>query len=269
MPRPRLDAADLTVVILTLNEAGRLSRCMAAIPGAYPVLVLDSGSLDGTPELAREGGAEIRTNPWRGFAAQRNFALESCGIASPWVLFVDADEIYGTRFFDWFETVKGGDDFDVAYISSHLFLDGRKLRHAPGYPIWHPRLVRRDRVRFLQFDSGHGETVPANLRRRMVDIPYRHDFFDGDLAAWMIKHIGHAQKEAFGAVPQAAIATTGRSRLRRVARGLPFKPILRFFYHYVLRGGFLDGSAGLHYSCMYAWYEATKSLWRLRGRTGA
>lgn len=266
MPRPSLTSASpLTVVILTRNEAKRLPTCLAAIPDGYPVLVLDSGSDDDTLAVATAAGCVVASNPWPGFAAQRNFALDRCGIASPWVLFVDADEIYPAAFFNWFEREgHRRDDFDVAQVTSILVFAGRPLRHAPGYPIHHPRLVRRGAARFVPSPSGHGETVGAGTRMIAVDIPYDHHFFDGDISVWMRKHVGLAMQEAFPRDPGGG-HVSARTRLQGMVPGL-LRVLARFAYHYGLRGGFRDGRAGLEYAAMYAWFEATKLVIRLNGR---
>lgn len=259
MTRPGLEGADLTVVVLTRNEAERLPRCLAAIPYRYPVVILDSGSDDSTVVVATALGCVVRTNPWPGFAAQRNFALRECGITSPWVLFVDADEIYDARFFDWFE--RHGlncDDMDVGQVTSILVFDGKPLRRAPGYPILHPRLVRRDRAVFLQASTGHGETVPADLRCRVIDIPYAHHFFEGDLTGWLRKHIGLARMEAEASATEGGVISV-RRMLADMVPG-PARVVVRFLYHYLICGGFRDGRAGLDYALMYSWYEMTRQL---------
>ncbi|MGZ8153237.1 MAG: glycosyltransferase, partial [Methylovulum sp.] len=65
----------LTVVILTKNEEANLPRCLASIPEYYPIVIVDSGSTDNTIAIARNSGCRIYTNPWPGFADQRNFAI--------------------------------------------------------------------------------------------------------------------------------------------------------------------------------------------------
>jgi len=259
MRRPGLDGAVLTIVILTRNEAARLPRCLAAIPAQYPVLVLDSGSDDGTPAIAAAHGCIISTNPWPGFAAQRNFSLRECGITSPWVLFIDADEIYDPGFFDWFERDgRHRDDMDIGQVTSILVFKGQPLHHAPGYPILHPRLVRRDRTCFVPAATGHGETIAADLHQQVIDIPYAHHFFDGDLVGWLRKHVGLAAQEA-AARETGSGHVTARRRLAAMVPG-PARAIARFLYHYLIRGGFRDGRAGLEYALMYGWYEMTRQL---------
>ncbi len=259
----------LIVAILTYNEARRLPSCLAAIPECYPVVVIDSGSTDNTRELARNSGCRVVENVWPGFAAQRNFVLQKCGINSKWVLFVDADEIYLQQFYDWFEG-HGRDamDFDVGQIASLLVFQKKTLHYAPGYPLYHPRLVRCGHVTFIPNHTGHGETVDASARVRYIDIPYLHYWFDGDIVTWMIKHVKLAAQEATTMVPVAG-HSTARARLSLLLRWPALRTITRFFYHYVWCTGFRDGWHGLAFSVMYGWFETTKGLIRFIERKGS
>ncbi|WKJ91742.1 glycosyltransferase family 2 protein [Methylomonas montana] len=247
----------LTVVILTQNEEANLPGCLAAIPERYPVVVIDSGSNDNTLAIARQRGCAVFSNPWPGFAEQRNFALQQCGIQTPWILFVDADEIYPQRFYDWFEAkLSETHGIDVLMVPSILYLRGKRLNHAPGYPIYHPRLVRRETASFVRNHTGHGEAVLDTCRIGYSDIPYEHYFYHGEIVAWMHKHIGKAAQEV-QLQPTAGAVMTARGRLS-VLLGRSWLRILgRFAYHYLFRGGFLDGAAGLEFALMFTWYEAT------------
>ena len=130
----------LTIVILTKNEQANLPGCLAAIPERYPIVVVDSGSADDTVAIAASRNCRIVTNPWPGFAEQRNFAINKCDIVTPWILFVDADEIYSQAFYDWFESkIVNSDALDVLMVPSILYLRGTRLSHAPGYPIYRCR----------------------------------------------------------------------------------------------------------------------------------
>jgi glycosyltransferase involved in cell wall biosynthesis len=262
-------ATRVIVAILTLNEAARLPGCLAAVPADYPVVVIDSGSSDGTDEIARRAGARVLDNPWPGFAAQRNFCLDACRDLADWVLFIDADEVFPPAFFNWLAaaTAAGDPGFDVAQIPSHLVFCGRTLRRAPGYPVYHPRLVRTRGVRFVPNGSGHGETVAEPFREGFCPVPYLHFFYDGDLTGWMRKHVGLAAQEAAAADTAGEGRLTARARLNRLFGCGLLRVPLRFFYHYVWRGGWRDGRAGLLYALMYAWFEATKWLLRLSAST--
>jgi len=132
------------------------------------------------------------------------------------------------------------------------------LRYAPGYPIYHPRLVRTRTVRFIPNDSGHGETVESGLHVGYIDIPYEHHFADDGPRAWLQKHLRLAEIEANA--PSSAGVQTWRARLSKsIGRG-PLRPLLRFLFHYVVCQGFRDGRPGLIYSLMYTWFELTKLL---------
>jgi glycosyltransferase involved in cell wall biosynthesis len=267
MERSSSIETPLTVVILTLNEARHLPACLAAIPELYSVLVVDSGSMDRTLEIARSHGCRVVQNPWPGFAAQRNFALEKCDITSKWVLFADADEIFPPEFFTWFtQEAQDRVDFDVGEIASILFFKRVPLKHAPGYPIYHPRLVRRGHAHFVLNHTGHGETANSQARRLTIDIPYAHYFFDGDLQGWLTKHVKLALLEVHLVRPASGTLTV-RARINLLLRHARLRVPARFFYHYVVCRGFRDGRHGLEYSLMYTWFEFTRGLFRFVGNS--
>lgn len=248
----------LTVVILTQNEQHNLPGCLAAIPERYPIIIVDSGSTDNTVAIAQKHGCRVVFNPWPGFAEQRNFAIRQCAIDTPWVLFIDADEIYPPAFYDWFETEMAGtgaDAPDVVMVPSILYLRGKRLDYAPGYPIYHPRLVRRETAVFVRNHTGHGEAVTDSCRIGYTDIPYEHYFYRGEIIAWMHKHIDKAAQEVDLQPTQGAVMTQ-RGRLSVLLGRSWFRIIARFLYHSVFRGGFLDGRAGLEFALMFTWYEA-------------
>ncbi|ASF45719.1 glycosyltransferase family 2 protein [Methylovulum psychrotolerans] len=247
----------LTAVILTQNEEANLPHCLAAIPEPYAIVIVDSGSTDNTLAIAKQRGCAIYSNPWPGFAEQRNFAIKHCAISTPWILFIDADEIYPEAFYAWFESGMAGiASVDVLMVPSLLYLRGKRLNHAPGYPIYHPRLVRRETVRFVRNHTGHGEAVINTCRMGYGDIPYQHYFYHGEIIAWMHKHIGKAAQEVQLHPNNGAVMTT-RGRLSVLLGRSWLRILARFFYHFVLRGGFLDGAGGLEFALMFTWYEAS------------
>lgn len=247
----------LTVVILTKNEQSNLPRCFAAIPERFPIVIVDSGSTDETLAIAQSRGCGIFSNPWPGFAEQRNFAIRQCAISTPWILFVDADEIYPSTFYDWFEAkIAGTDSFDVIMVPSILYLRGKRLNYAPGYPIYHPRLVRGATTSFVRNHTGHGEAVTDTCRIGHADIPYEHYFYHGEIIEWMHKHVDKAAQEV-ELHPTTGAVMTRRGRLSVLLGRSWLRIIGRFLYHFVFRGGFLDGYPGLEFALMFTWYEAT------------
>ena len=246
----------LTVVILCKDEEINLPICLKNIPANYPIIILDSGSKDRTIEIAENFGCKVFFKSWGGFAEQRNFALQHCGIQNGWVLFVDADEVYPPHFYTWWQSEPDLlKHIDVLMVPSYLFFCGKRLNFAPGYPIFHPRLVRHGIVPFTIGHSGHSETLMRDVRVGYGDIPYDHHFFNGDISAWMNKHIKLAEMEALAMPTNGAV--TSRSRLNILMRKNFLRMPARFAYHFFLKSGFRDGWRGYLYSLMYAWYELT------------
>src|SRR2546430_15536047 len=89
---------SLAIIVLTHNEADSLLRCLDSIAGFGEIVVVDSGSNDGTQEIAKRAGARVYEHPFKSFGQQRNWALENCDLKSEWILFLDADEV-ATRDF--------------------------------------------------------------------------------------------------------------------------------------------------------------------------
>ena len=89
---PPPGSVPVSVVVLTLNEEPNIRRCLASVAWADQVVVVDSGSADGTVPIARVAGAEVVEQPWLGFSAQREYALRLPLLRHDWVYFVDADE---------------------------------------------------------------------------------------------------------------------------------------------------------------------------------
>ena len=85
MPR-----STLSVALITLNEEDNLPRTLASVRFADEVVVIDSGSTDRTVEIARSFGAKVFSEDWKGFALQKNSAIDKC--VGTWVLSLDADE---------------------------------------------------------------------------------------------------------------------------------------------------------------------------------
>ena len=84
--------APFSVLILTLNEEADLPRCLESVAGCDDIVVLDSGSKDGTPEIARAAGARVFERTFDTFAGQRNFAQREIPFRHRWVFHLDADE---------------------------------------------------------------------------------------------------------------------------------------------------------------------------------
>jgi len=275
----------VTAVILTHNEALHIARAVAsARQVCSDVIVVDSGSTDGTAELAREAGARVLHNPWVNYARQFAWALEHGGIGTAWVLRLDADELIGgdlaARIAATLPTL-GADVAGVTFDRRHIFM-GRWIRHGGRYPL---RLLRLWR-------TGHGEVEDRWMDEHVLVTGGRTVHIDGafedaslrDIAFFVAKHNGYAAREAidvldqrlglFGQVGAMTAHNSGRQAgLKRLVKQrfynrMPFGtgPALYFLYRYFLQLGFLDGRPGLVYHFLQGfWYRflVDVRLWEL------
>jgi glycosyltransferase involved in cell wall biosynthesis len=138
----------LTLAVISRDEADRIAACLASVPMADELLVLDSGSVDNTVEVAGRAGARVVQTDWPGFATQRNRALHMA--RHPWVLFLDADERLSPEAADELGALLSlGSQVAGASFPRCSRWQGAWIRHGRWYPDRKTRLVRR----------GHGEWV--------------------------------------------------------------------------------------------------------------
>ncbi|EQD31763.1 spsA-like protein, partial [mine drainage metagenome] len=128
---------ELTVIVLTRDEACHLFRLINSFEKvSCRIVIVDSGSTDGTPELARSLGAEVISHPFENHAAQFNWALDHIPIDSPWTMRMDADEYLTPELADELSQILptaltriGGFE-----IRRRIFFWGRWIRHGGYYP---------------------------------------------------------------------------------------------------------------------------------------
>jgi glycosyltransferase involved in cell wall biosynthesis len=256
----------ISVVVLTQDESANIARCLASVDWADDILVVDSGSTDGTRELAARLGARVLTRPFDNFAAQRNFALDEGRPIHDWVLHLDADETVSAELRREIEQIVGGGSTLAAYqVPFRLMLMGRWLKHSGMYPGYQVRFGRRDRLRFHMVGHGQRETLGLHevgfLKGHLI-----HDNFSKGVSEWAAKHTRYARAEAqsvlehagdrhWGDLVRAESHVERRRVVKELSYSLPMRPLMRFLYVYVLRRGFLDGLAGFRYARLMAWYE--------------
>src|SRR5579859_2783658 len=140
----------LSVAIITLNEEKNLGRTLDSVKWADEIVVVDSGSTDRTREIAEKYGVRSIVEPWRGFAAQKNFAIEQC--KGDWVLSLDADEEVTRELQAEIQRILADANTRqdvVGYLMprKNHFL-GRWLRHGGLYPDAKLRLFRKGAARY-------------------------------------------------------------------------------------------------------------------------
>jgi glycosyltransferase involved in cell wall biosynthesis len=259
----------VSVLILTLDEEVNLPRCLASVAWCDDIVVLDSGSTDRTVEIARAAGARVIHRPFDDWSSHQNWAAREIPFKHPWVYYSDADEVVTPELRDELLAVAKAAaeraDGPAAYrVRYRNYFRGRWIRHCGIYPVWLVRFFRPQRIRWER-TVNPTPAVDGALGR--LEAHFEHHSFNKGLSAWVDKHNRYSTREAEESLRDLAAGGFSltqllsrdplrrRQALKRLSFRLPMRPALRFLYMYVLRLGFLDGSAGLAYCRLLAIYE--------------
>jgi (heptosyl)LPS beta-1,4-glucosyltransferase len=237
----------LSGVIITKNEADRIERCICSMRAlCHEVIVLDSGSSDGTGEIARGLGARVEHLDWQGFARQKNAVIAMA--SQPWVLLLDADEWLEPpareRMRDLFAT-------DIERADVWLL---RRRTHFLGHAMRAGSFAREPVHRLFRAHLRHGlrevhEYLDvAGSRVRASTIELEHDTAR-DAAEYRGKLQHYAQLWAAGERARGRSAWPGRGALAACAYLLK---------NLVLRLGVIDGPRGWQFHWLHARYAKRK-----------
>lgn len=247
----------LSVAIITLNEEANLARTLASVQFADEIIVIDSGSTDRTLEIARSfPSVKLFSEPWKGFAAQKNSAIEKC--VGTWVLSLDADEELTPELQNEIRLLLPSNPSADAYMlrRRNLFL-GRWIKRGGYYPDPKLRLFRNHSANF----------APA---ARFSDRPVHETIaFDGKLETLHHDLIHHAYPTIESYIEHMdRYSTLGAQILvekGKISRSAPaffwnmrVVPQFTFIWNFFFRGGFLDGREGL---LLHA-YHSTYTSWK-------
>jgi len=238
----------LSVVVITRNEEANLARLLESVRGADERIVLDSGSTDRTCEVAREFGARVHQEEWKGYSAQKNSAIAKA--TGDWILALDADEAVEPELMEEIRSVLERDPPANGYRIpfKHYFL-GRWMRHGGFYPDRKLRLFRRG--------SGHFGERPVHESVQVAGAVGRLQH--------AIRHYGYPTLEAYIQSMNRYSSLGAEIVVAKGRRGFSFahvvlNPVATFLYNYVLRLRFLDGREGLllhlYHSAYVSWRYA-------------
>ena len=255
----------ISVLILTHNEEQDLPGCLDSVAWCDDIQILDSGSTDGTTEIARRRGATVTTRRFDTYAAQRNASMQ-LPFRHAWVLVLDADERATAELSAEMLPAVAAAPAQVSgfRIRRRDFLWGTWLKHAQMTPYY----VRLLRVGHAHYTRDVNEVVEVNGDVRELHSPFDHLAFSKGVSHWVAKHNAYSSKEA--ELLANGKATHGASLYRalfarnfherRVAQKalfyeLPARPLIKWCYMMFVRGAVLDGRAGVMYATLQSFYE--------------
>jgi glycosyltransferase involved in cell wall biosynthesis len=224
----------LSVYMVSGAEAGRIGAALESVAGwaGEIVVVLNQDVHDGTEEIARQHGAVLHREPWKGFVAQKNSAIDRTTL--PWSLNLDADERVTPSLRAEIErVVTSSTEGPLVYSFPRCthFL-GRWIRHGDWYPDRVTRLARREAARWA------GDEPHATLEHRGTVGRLRSDLLHfSNLSV-------DSQLAKLGPYSEAFAASAAASGRRTSWLDLAVRPWWRFLRCYFLRLGFLDGIPG-------------------------
>ena len=255
----------ISVIVAARNEQKNLPRCLDSLRDVGEVYVVDSGSTDATPEIARSFGAKVVQFHYKGgWPKKRQWAMETLPLAFDWIFLVDADEALTPELAREIRQAIQNPNINGYYISLRMYFLGRLLRHG-GAGFWKLSLFRRGKGAFecrlkhqdlSMADMEVHEHVVVEGNTAQLKNPLEHHNVES-LSRYIQKHDEYSNWEAKvwveGQVNEQLSASffgtqaQRRRWLKTKFLRLPGSPLWLFLFKYVFGLGFLDGVPGLIY----------------------
>jgi glycosyltransferase involved in cell wall biosynthesis len=232
--------------MIATNEEKNLPRTLESVRWANEIIIVDSGSVDRTPEIAREFGAKHSFNrDFRGHPEQKSIAIAKC--ACDWILLLDADEVVSPELAAEIQKTIANPQFKAYWVPRlNLFMD-RWIRHGGFYPDHKLRLWRRGSATMPTHVGPHGTPQfwgpKGTLKHDLIH--YAYPSFEQYLS-----HMNDYSSENVAVLVERAKAATLPGFLWLAL----LNPAATFIKNYVFRLGFLDGVPGLIYHLNHSVY---------------
>ncbi|MCF8721511.1 glycosyltransferase family 2 protein [Nitrospina gracilis] len=220
----------LSVILITKNEAPRIRQCLESVRWADEIVVLDSGSTDGTPDICREYTEQVFDVDWPGFGPQKNRALDRA--TGDWILSIDADEVVTDALRDEIERTLRKPKYNGYKIPRSSHYVGRRIRHSGWTPDYVVRLMKKGSGGFTN-SLVHEKLEIAGKVGRLKNplIHYSFDTFE-DVIDKMNRYSTYNAQMLYEQDRDSSL-------MEAVGRGL-----WAFVRTYILKRGFLDGRQG-------------------------
>lgn len=227
----------ISVIICCANAQKTLSAACESIQWADELIIVDSGSTDQTPEIAKIYATRYIAEPWRGYTEQKQFAITLC--ANDWVLIVDSDEEIPSSLTREIQNLSQQqfDQHDMFHVRRKNYVMGKHVR--AWDPDWIARLVHRQRVQW-QDHALHNTCYATDTKR------------EGRLKGHFLhKRVGKPDYSDYfcGKRMDERLLLVAREMYQRGKRchwwDLLLRPALAFLKFYFIKGGLFSGSFGL------------------------
>ena len=255
-----------SIYILTYNEELDVAACIESAMLSDDIIVVDSCSSDRTVEIASRYPIRVIQHAFESHGRQRTWMLESIPPKHEWVYILEADERMTPELFTECEKVSQNPDYIGYYVAERVMFMNRWIRYSTQYPRYQMRLFCHGKVWFT--DYGHTEREVCEGATSFLKETYPHYTCSKGLSRWIEKHNRYSTDEAQETLYQLEQGKLnwqdlffGNSEVKRrralkdLSLRLPARPLLRFVYMYFILGGCLDGSAGLAWCTLQAFYE--------------
>ena len=234
----------LSVAIITYNEEDIIGRTLEAVKDiASEIVVVDSGSTDRTREIAESYGAKVYVEEWKGYAGQKNSALEKC--TQEWVLFLDADEVVSEELKRSIIEELRNPKADGYIINRRTYYLGKLLKYT-WQPEWRLRLVKKSAKPLWKGDIHEAIELKGSVKKlkgSLIHYSYRD----------LLDHVDKIKRFC------RSLSITMYERGKKAGSiELILHPLWMFFKTFLLKRGFLDGYPGLIASVMTGFYTFLK-----------
>ncbi len=247
-----------SVVIIAKNEAHDIGRTLEPLRALTDDIVLvDSGSTDGTPDIARAAGARVIQTEWLGYAATKNLGNDAARY--DWILSLDADERVSPELARSLAAWQPR-PHTVWALDVLTNFCGRWVRHSGWYPAWKVRLFDRRQVRWTGAFVHEHLALPPHFRVERLEGKLYHYSYRTE-ADYLAKMEQYARLSAQARFQRGQRPAWWHKRLA---------PAFRAFRTLVLQHGWLDGAVGYKLARLNARmvrrrYEILEELWRQNG----
>lgn len=238
----------LSVAIITFNEEANIRRTLESVRWADEITVVDSGSTDRTCHIARELGAKVFVEEWKGFAAQKNSAIDKC--TSDFILSIDADEEVTSELSGSIRSELSEKPSVGYFLTRRNMFCGRWMRHGGFYPDPKLRLFARGAGRFANRPVHEDvELIPGKKANHSLHGDLIHHAYPT-----LSSYTEHMNR--YSSLGAGMAVAKGQDRFSIF--NIVIRPVATFIYNYFFRLGFLDGREGLLLHLYHSVYVSWK-----------